>query len=196
MIAAKDDAVIDIAASRMIAREPSVDLIVEGVAGATTGRAILGGKTFRCALGRSGIYPEKQEGDGATPCGRFALRRVYYRPDRGAAPRTSLPSQALTPQDGWCDDMADAAYNRPVTLPCAASHEEMWRADELYDRVVVIGHNDAPIVPGKGSAVFLHVARADYGPTEGCVAFAKADLDAILATLGSDDFVTVRLRES
>jgi len=170
-----------------------LDLIVEAVAGATTGEARLGDDVFRCALGRSGIFPEKQEGDGATPVGRFPLRQVFYRADRDAAPRTSLPCQALTQQDGWCDDTADAAYNRYVALPCKARHEEMWRADALYDRVVVIGHNDAPVIPDKGSAVFLHVAQADFAPTEGCVAFAKTDLDKILARLGETDSVVIRL---
>jgi L,D-peptidoglycan transpeptidase YkuD (ErfK/YbiS/YcfS/YnhG family) len=171
-------------------------LVVEAIAGATTGHALLGAKAFRCALGRSGIFPEKQEGDGATPVGRFAFRQVFYRADRGAMPKTTLPCQALIPQDGWCDDVADPAYNRRVNLPCAARHEELWRTDELYDRIIVIGHNDAPVIPGKGSAVFLHVAQQDYAPTEGCVAFAKADLDEILAQLDQTDAVVIRLIES
>lgn len=172
-----------------------MELIVEAVAGATIGRAMLGDKMFRCALGRSGIRQEKQEGDGTTPVGRFPLRRVFYRPDRDAAPTTNLPRQALTPQDGWCDDVSDDSYNRQILLPCAARHEEMWRSDELYDRVVVIGHNDAPIIPGRGSAVFLHVAGTGFAPTEGCVAFAKSDLDEILAQIDDTDFVVIRLIE-
>ena len=172
-----------------------MDLIVEAVAGSTTGQAKLGQKVFRCALGRSGIFAVKQEGDGATPVGRFSLRRVYYRPDKGLVPQTRLPTLALSPADGWCDDIDSTAYNQHVTLPCPARHEEMWRNDALYDRVVVIGHNDSPIERGKGSAVFLHVARDDYGPTEGCVAFAKPDLDAILSEVGPDDFVTIRLAD-
>lgn len=138
------------------------------------------GGAFRCALGRSGIRADKREGDGATPVGAFALRRVLYRPDRVAPPETALPVTAIQPADGWCDDAADAAYNRPVTLPHPASHEEMWRADGLYDVVVVIGHNDDPIVPGMGSAVFMHVAKPDYEPTAGCVALALPDLLALL----------------
>ena len=173
-----------------------MDLVVEAVAGATTGRALLGTQEFPCALGRSGIFREKQEGDGATPVGRFAFRQVFYRADRDAKPQTTLPCEALTPKDGWCDDVADAAYNRHVDLPCAARHEELWRADELYDRILVIGHNDAPAIPGKGSAVFLHVARQDYAPTEGCVAFAKSDLDEILAQLSQEDAVVIRLIDS
>lgn len=140
---------------------------------------------FRCALGKGGVKPEadKREGDGATPLGRYAFRQVWYRPDRVIAPQTRLPVQALTPQDGWCDDPADPAYNRHVLLPYAASHEKLWREDHVYDVIVVLGHNDAPPVPGMGSAIFLHLARPDYSGTEGCVALALPDLLALLAVL-------------
>lgn len=170
-----------------------MDLIVEGRAGAIQGRAILGKRQFVCILGRSGISLEKREGDGATPAGYFPLRRVFYRPDHGPVPRTALPTQALTQTDGWCDDPASAQYNQLVTLPFAASHEEMWRQDSLYDLVVEIGHNNAPVIPGMGSAVFLHVASEDGAPTAGCVAFTKSDLLDILAQLGPADAVSIHL---
>lgn len=149
------------------------------------------GGAFRCALGRGGIRADKREGDGATPVGAFALRRVLYRPDRVAPPETALPVTAIQPMDGWCDDAADPAYNRPVTLPHLASHEEMWRADGLYDVVVVIGHNDDPIVPGMGSAVFMHVAKSDYEPTAGCVALALPDLLTLLKHCAPGDRLCV-----
>jgi L,D-peptidoglycan transpeptidase YkuD (ErfK/YbiS/YcfS/YnhG family) len=151
------------------------------------------GGTFRCALGRGGIRAEadKREGDGATPVGCFTLRRVLYRPDRMAPPETSLPVAAIQPADGWCDDPADSAYNQPVHLPHPASHEEMWRADGLYDVVVVIGHNDDPVVPGMGSAVFMHVAKPDYEPTAGCVALALPDLLAVLKDCAPGDHLCV-----
>lgn len=144
-----------------------------------------GGLRFRSALGKGGVRPEaeKREGDGATPLGRYPLRQVFYRPDRLAAPQTRLPLQALTPQDGWCDDPLDPAYNRFVTLPYGASHEKLWREDAVYDLIVVLGHNDDPPVPGLGSAIFMHVARPDYSGTEGCVALALPDLLALLAVL-------------
>lgn len=147
------------------------------------GRLRFGGLDFRCALGRSGCRPEadKREGDGATPFGLYPLRQVFYRPDRlPAAPQTRLPCVALTPADGWCDDPADAAYNRQVVLPHAGRHERLWRDDGIYDVIVVPGHNDDPPIPGLGSAIFLHVARPDYSPTEGCVALALPDLLALL----------------
>lgn len=139
------------------------------------------GGQWRCALGHRGIAAHKEEGDGATPTGLLPLRRVLFRADRGAAPRTTAPVEPIGRTDGWCDDPADARYNRLVTLPYAASHEELWRQDDLYDIIGVLGWNDTPIVPGQGSAIFLHIARPDYSPTEGCVALAASDLRAVLA---------------
>lgn len=139
------------------------------------------GRRLRCALGRGGVTDDKREGDGATPTGCFALRRVYYRPDRGAPPATALPVSATDPTDAWCDDPADAAYNTLVRGAHAASAETLWRDDALYDVVVVLAHNDDPVVPGAGSAIFLHIARPDYGPTEGCIAVAREELLEILA---------------
>ncbi len=139
------------------------------------------GRRLRCALGRGGVTDDKREGDGATPTGCFALRRVYYRPDRGAPPATVLPVSETDPADAWCDDPTDAAYNTLVRGAHAAGSETLWRDDALYDVVVVLAHNDDPVVPGAGSAIFLHIARPDFGPTEGCVAVAREDLLAILA---------------
>ena len=141
----------------------------------------LGPLAWRCAIGRGGIRAGKQEGDGATPVGVLPLRRVFYRADRVAAPACRLPVEPLSPADGWCDDPADAAYNRRVTLPHPARHEHLWRDDGLYDLVGVLGWNDAPVVRGRGSAIFLHLARPDLAPTEGCVALAGRDLRAALA---------------
>lgn len=148
------------------------------------GRLAWRGRRFACALGSGGVRADKREGDGATPCGRFPLRRVLYRADRLAPPPTALAVAPLTARDGWCDDPADPLYNRLVRLPHGGRHEALWRADHLYDVIVVIGHNDAPVVPGLGSAIFLHIARPDYAPTAGCVALARDDLLTILAGVG------------
>ena len=139
------------------------------------------GRRFACAIGWGGVRTNKREGDGATPSGHFPLRRVLYRPDRLAPPRTALPIAPLDPKDGWCDDPAHPLYNRPLRLPHEARHEELWRTDRVYDLIVILGHNDAPVVRGLGSAVFLHVAQPDYAPTAGCVAVAAGDLLTILA---------------
>jgi L,D-peptidoglycan transpeptidase YkuD (ErfK/YbiS/YcfS/YnhG family) len=145
------------------------------------GWALWDGERLRCALGRGGVRFDKREGDGATPVGNWPMRRLLYRPDRLAAPATRLAANPIAEQDGWCDDPADAGYNRPVRLPYPAGAEHLWRSDGLYDLIVPLGYNDAPVVPGAGSAIFLHVAQRDYAPTEGCVALAQADLLRVLA---------------
>ena len=155
------------------------------------GTARWNGRPLRCALGRTGIAADKREGDGATPVGVFPMRRALYRADRVTL-HTALPAAALAPQDGWCDDPADADYNRQVTLPHRARCESLWRDDRLYDLIAVLGHNDAPVVPGLGSAIFLHIARDDFSPTQGCVALAHDDLLALLREAKPGDAVRVR----
>ncbi len=144
-------------------------------------RVIWRGWQARCALGRGGVGRKAREGDGVTPTGRFALRRVLYRADRIAKPTAPFPCRPIEPGDGWCDDPGSPDYNRLVALPHPAGHERLWRDDALYDLIVAVGFNDGPVVRGAGSAIFMHVARPDFGPTEGCVALALADLQSVLA---------------
>lgn len=150
-------------------------------------------KRFPCAIGYGGVRSatEKREGDGATPLGRWPLRRLLYRPDRGDRPRTSLPTLPIRRQDGWCDDPAFEDYNRPVRLPFPGSHEKLWREDGHYDLLAVLGHNDSPPQPGMGSAIFLHCASPDLKPTEGCVALLRPDLEEVLALVAPDSSVIV-----
>ncbi len=144
------------------------------------------GERIPCAIGRAGVPAHKVEGDGGTPAGTLVLRRVLYRADRIAVPATRLPRAPIGPDDGWCDDAGDLSYNRLIRLPYSGRHERLWRDDALYDLLAVLGWNDAPVVPGRGSAIFLHVATADLAPTEGCVAVPLAELRRLLgAGLGA-----------
>ena len=158
------------------------------------GRFEFSGRVVRCALGPAGVVEAqaKREGDGATPLGVWPMLRVVYRPDRGEAPATALPVSEIGPRDGWCDDPADPAYNRPVKLPYPASAEAMWREDGIYDIVVVLGHNDDPPFPDAGSCIFLHLNRPGYPPTQGCVAIAREDLEALLRDARPGDAVEIR----
>lgn len=156
------------------------------------GMLLVGALHAPCALGRSGIAQWKREGDGATPAGHFRLTAVLYRPDRMPRPRTALPITTIDPDSGWCDDPADRAYNQPVRIPHAASHERLWRADRLYDVVVVIDYNLAPAKRGAGSAIFLHVAREDFAPTEGCVAVSPETMRRLLPHFGPRTVIVVR----
>jgi L,D-peptidoglycan transpeptidase YkuD (ErfK/YbiS/YcfS/YnhG family) len=156
-------------------------------------QASWGERTYRCAIGRGGLIAaeEKREGDGATPIGRWTMRRLLYRPDRGGRPATALTTLALTRDDGWCDDPGHAGYNHAVKLPFGGHHETLWREDELYDLIVVLAHNDDPAVPERGSAIFLHCAKPGYPPTAGCIALARADLEQMLAEVTPGDAVRV-----
>jgi L,D-peptidoglycan transpeptidase YkuD (ErfK/YbiS/YcfS/YnhG family) len=136
----------------------------------------------RMAVGRCGIGEKRREGDGVTPAGTWPVRRVLYRADK-LTPKTALPIAPIAPDDGWCDAPNDPAYNTQIKLPYPARHERLWRDDDLYDLVVVLGFNDAPVIPGAGSAIFLHIARPDFGPTEGCVAVGRDELLAVVAAL-------------
>jgi L,D-peptidoglycan transpeptidase YkuD (ErfK/YbiS/YcfS/YnhG family) len=143
------------------------------------------------AVGRSGVKADKREGDGATPAGTYPLVSIFYRADRVAPPASALPVTPLVPNHGWVDAPGDPNYNRLVTLPYPASAEEMWREDGLYDTLVVIGYNLDPVVPGAGSAIFLHIATPDFAPTAGCVAVERSVLLGLLPLLGPGSTITI-----
>jgi L,D-peptidoglycan transpeptidase YkuD (ErfK/YbiS/YcfS/YnhG family) len=145
------------------------------------GTFTIGSETFRVALGFGGVRLDKHEGDGSTPIGLLPLRSVLYRADRLAMPQSAVSVRSLTPSDGWCDDTSHPAYNCPVQLPLDGRAEALWRDDASYDIIGVLGWNDDPIEVGHGSAIFLHVARIDFAPTEGCIALALDDLRYVLA---------------
>ncbi len=159
-------------------------LIVRYLCGAARqGWLEVGGLRVRCALGKGGIRRRKREGDGATPAGSFALEQVLWRGDRGQRPVTGLPVRPIRRSDGWSDAPADRNYNRAVSHPYPASAERLWRDDGLYDVLVVLDYNRRPRVRGRGSAIFMHVARPNFVPTEGCVALAERDLRRLLVRI-------------
>lgn len=147
----------------------------------TCGRLAAGGAQVPCSLGRSGRRVGKREGDGATPIGSWRLTEVLYRADRVPRPRSAVPIRSLRPDDGWCDAVGDRNYNRHVRHPYPSSAERLWRDDHVYDLIVVMTHNRVPRVQGRGSAVFVHLARPDNTPTEGCIALEERDLRRLLA---------------
>ena len=149
---------------------------------------------LNCALGENGVIASdaKREGDKCSPLGDWPMRRVLYRPDRLDPPKSGLPVIPLKPHDGWCDDPnAGFLYNQPVSLPCTHSHELLWREDHVYDVIVPLGYNDDPVIAGRGSAIFMHVARGDYAPTEGCVALNLRDLLDLLTYAEPGDVVRI-----
>ncbi|MEG9883356.1 MAG: L,D-transpeptidase family protein [Hyphomicrobiales bacterium] len=159
--------------------------------GTSRGRLRLSPLEFPCALGRSGLTDDKHEGDGATPIGVWPLRQGYYRPDRLGLPQTALPFRPLAPNCGWCDDPSDPRYNRPAKLPCPTHAEALWREDGLYDLMVILGYNDDPVRPGRGSAIFFHIARPNDAPTQGCVALSRPAMVKILSLCAPPTFMHI-----
>lgn len=142
-----------------------------------------GGLTIPVALGRGGILANKREGDGATPRGRFRPRQVWWRADRFLRPRTLLPLRPIVPEDAWCEDCTDRHYNQPVRLKPGQCGDRLRREDHLYDFIIEIDHNTRPRIAGRGSAVFLHLARENFDPTAGCVSMTKAAMLQLLRRL-------------
>jgi L,D-peptidoglycan transpeptidase YkuD (ErfK/YbiS/YcfS/YnhG family) len=149
----------------------------------TRGWLVADGAALPVVLGRTGIRAGKREGDGATPRGVFHPLRLWWRRDRAKRPATSLPTRAIAPFDAWCEDPADRRYNQPVRVAPDAKGDRLARDDHLYDYIVEIDHNTRPRVSGRGSAVFLHLARDNFGPTAGCVGLRRGDMLRLLERL-------------
>jgi L,D-peptidoglycan transpeptidase YkuD (ErfK/YbiS/YcfS/YnhG family) len=143
-----------------------------------------GGWTVPVALGRGGILANKREGDGGTPSGTFYPLRLWWRADRHPRPRTFLPVRPIRPEDGWCEDPRGRHYNQPIRLAGDQPGDRLTREDHLYDFIVEIDHNSAPRIAGRGSAVFLHLARPDFSPTAGCVSMTKSAMLRLLRRMG------------
>jgi L,D-peptidoglycan transpeptidase YkuD (ErfK/YbiS/YcfS/YnhG family) len=150
-----------------------------------------GGRYIKVALGRSGIKANKREGDGATPAGRYRLVRLWWRPDRFPRPRTLLPVRRIDSLDGWCEEPSDRRYNRAIRISPGQPGDRLWRSDALYDLIIEIDHNQRPRVSGRGSGVFIHVARADLSPTAGCISLPISALRKVIARLGPRTRLTI-----
>ena len=140
--------------------------------------------TIPVALGRGGILANKREGDGGTPRGTFHPRALWWRADRHPRPRTHLAARAIRPEDAWCEDPGNRHYNRPIRLTHDRPGDRLARKDHLYDFIIEIDHNTTPRIAGRGSAVFLHLARENFGPTAGCVSMTRSAMLHLLRRLG------------
>lgn len=147
----------------------------------TQGWLRAGTLTVRVALGRGGIRADKREGDGGTPSGGFRPIRLWWRADRLLRPRTFLPVRRIGAGDAWCENPQDRRYNRPFRRSASEPGDRLRRDDGLYDLLVEIDHNRRPRVAGRGSAVFIHVARPGHAPTAGCVALTRRHLQSLVS---------------
>ena len=146
----------------------------------------------RAVVGAGGVSRAKKEGDRVTPAGTFPLPCGMYRRDRIKLPNTDLPMTPLREVHAWVDDPGDPKYNQLVQLPYPSHTEELWRADGIYDLLVVVGYNMHPVWPGAGSAIFLHIARPGFSPTDGCIGVSRDILLQLIAVLGSESTLTIR----
>ncbi len=147
----------------------------------------------KCALGREGTATQRDmcEGDFKTPLGVYPFRRIYYRADKVSPPETKFPAHVITQNCGWCDEPTNSSYNQYVNLPFEVSHEQLWRSDDIYDLIIVMGHNDDPVVSDKGSAVFIHVARHGFLPTAGCIALELSNLQRLVGLIERGDEIKI-----
>ena len=148
------------------------------------GWLLAGPLTIPVAIGRSGIKANKREGDGGTPRGTFRFVRLWWRDDRWPRPRTQLPVRRIRLGDGWCENPKDRHYNKPIHVPQKSEGDRLARTDQLYDFIIELDHNTRPRIAGRGSAVFVHIARDNFGPTAGCVALRPDMLRHLLSRFG------------
>lgn len=130
-------------------------------------------KSFRCSIGSGGLTNKKREGDHCTPIGNFKFDKIYYRADKLGEMDFAISSASISNNDGWCDDPYSRYYNQFIEFPFSGNAEKLYREDDLYDIVCVINYNTKPIIPGNGSAIFLHVCSEKFDTTEGCIAVEK-----------------------
>ena len=134
---------------------------------------------LKCCIGKSGIKANKVEGDKSTPSGIFHLGNVYYRSDRVKKPLTKLKCIKIKKSMGWCNDPLSKFYNKKIKTNKKIKHEKLFRIDYKYNYLIVIKYNYLNSIPGKGSAIFLHLTK-NYKPTDGCIGLKEKDLLILL----------------
>jgi L,D-peptidoglycan transpeptidase YkuD (ErfK/YbiS/YcfS/YnhG family) len=141
---------------------------------------------FKCALGKAGIGKKKQEGDNVTPTGTFKIVKIYYRSDRVKKISSKFRLIEITKNIGWCDDPNSKNYNQLINLPSKYNHEKLFKKNNIYDLIIVLNYNMKPVIKNKGSAIFIHVAKKKYQPTQGCIALKKNNLLKLLSKISKN----------
>ena len=149
-------------------------------------------RKLRCALGVNGLTDNKREGDLSTPIGTFQFNKIYFRADRIGDTNFFIDSSIINKNDGWCDDQKSDFYNQYIQFPFRESAEHLYREDHVYDIVCVLNYNTSPIIPGRGSAIFLHIAKPGFIGTEGCIAIEKEPLIDIATNLTTDSIIVIK----
>ena len=154
-------------------------------------KLILDNYRIKCAIGKRGIRNKKKEGDEITPIGKFKIKTILYRKDRITHIKTKINKLSIKKDMGWCDDPKSKEYNKLVKLPFKGSFEKLYRKDNTYDIILVLNYNINPIRKGKGSAIFIHIARKNYKNTLGCIAVSKRNLKKIIKKINKSTIVNI-----
>jgi L,D-peptidoglycan transpeptidase YkuD (ErfK/YbiS/YcfS/YnhG family) len=156
-----------------------------------TGYLIFKNLKFRCSVGKAGIKNKKKEGDNITPKGIFKLLKLYYRADKIKKIDTELKKIKIKKNMGWCDDPKSRHYNKVIKIPNNFSYEKLYRNDNIYDLIIVLSYNISPTIKNKGSAIFMHIAKDKYLPTQGCIALKKIHLIKILKEIKLNTLIKI-----
>jgi len=146
---------------------------------------------FRCSLGINGIKNKKKEGDGITPKGIFKLKKIYYRKDKIKNIVTKVKKIKITKDMGWCNDPKSKFYNKIIRLPSKFSHEKLYRKDNIYNLIIVLDYNMNPVTKNKGSAIFIHLAKKNYKPTQGCMGLKQNDLIKLIEMIKKNQKIKI-----
>ena len=149
------------------------------------------GYKLKCCVGKSGVKKAKKEGDLATPKGTFKLGLLYYRKDRIKLPKCKIKKKIIRKNMGWCNDSKSDKYNKEINFPYKYSSEKLYKKENIYDLFLLIKYNTNPIIKKKGSAIFLHISKKNYQPTQGCVAISKKDFLKILSLIDGKTSITI-----
>ena len=150
------------------------------------------GEQLQCAIGLNGLTENKKEGDSSTPIGTFHFDKIYYRADRLGNRKFIINSSIINKNDGWCDDQKSDLYNQHIQFPFQGSAEHLYRDDHIYDIICVLNYNTSPVIPERGSAIFLHIAKPDFSGTEGCIAIERESLIKIATNLTADSTIEIK----
>jgi L,D-peptidoglycan transpeptidase YkuD (ErfK/YbiS/YcfS/YnhG family) len=130
-------------------------------------------KPIAAGIGKNGfaLPNQKVEGDGKSPTGIFKLGKLFsYEKQLN----TLLENQQTTKDDKWIDDVNSPDYNKHIIGATEAkSYENLLLNSDAYKYCTVIEYNTNPVVKGKGSAIFFHLAVKPTSFTSGCVAIEE-----------------------
>ena len=145
----------------------------------------------KCAVGKRGISIKKKEGDFITPKGTFKIREIFYRKDRVQNLITRIKKTVIRKNMGWCDDPKSKKYNKLIYFPFKHSAEKLYRRENIYDIILVLNFNMNPVKKNKGSAIFIHVAKKNFQPTQGCIALDKSELIKLVKSIKINTIVKI-----